>query len=207
MNLKRLIVGLAVALFFEPVINLRKIFESGGWQFCRPSFFTLIVVALFFSACEKVETAQPKVYEGPIREGENIDMFYSEKEKVTVKIKAKRISEFQNGDRHFPESVFIEFYDELGSVSSTLSANSAFFYKEENKWKGVGNVEVKNTQKGEQLNTEELFWFPAKKKINTDKFVTIRTGKEVMYGTGLDAKQDMSEYKIQKVEGEFAIED
>jgi LPS export ABC transporter protein LptC len=183
------------------------IFESGGWQFCRPSFFTLVVVSLFCSACEKVETAAPKVYEGPLREGENIEMFYSEKEKVTVKIKAKRISEFQNGDRHFPESVFIEFYDELGAVSSTLSANSAFFYKEENKWKGVGNVEVKNMQKGEQLNTEELFWFPGKKNINTDKFVTIRTGKEVMYGTGLDAKQDMSEYKIQKVEGEFAIED
>jgi LPS export ABC transporter protein LptC len=158
-------------------------------------------------ACEKAETDQPKIYEGPIREGENIEMFYSEKEKVTIKIKAKRVSEFQNGDRHFPESVFIEFYDELGAVSSTLSANSAFFYKEENKWKGVGNVEVKNMQKGEQLNTEELFWFPTKKNIMTDKFVTIRTGKEVMYGTGLEAKQDMSEYKIQKVEGEFAIED
>jgi LPS export ABC transporter protein LptC len=198
---------LAVALCFELVINRKAILKLEGWQFCRPSFFTLVVLALAFSACEKVETAQPQVYEGPIREGENIEMFYSEKEKVTVKIKAKRVSEFQNGDRQFPESVFIEFYDELGAVSSTLSANSAFFYKEENKWKGVGNVEVKNMQKSEQLNTEELFWFPTKKKINTDKFVTIRTGKEVMYGTGLDAKQDMSEYKIQKVEGEFAIED
>lgn len=189
------------------MIDRKTIAVLGGWQYCRPSFFILILAVLFLSACEKTETAQPKVYDGPIREAENIETFYSEKEKVTVKINAKRVSEFHNGDRYFPDSVFIEFYDELGAVSSTLSANSAYFYKGENKWKGVGNVEVKNKQKGEQLNTEELYWYPMKKKINTDKFVTIRTGKEVIYGTGLDAKQDMTEYKIQKVEGEFAIEE
>lgn len=161
---------------------------------------------MLLSACEKTETVQVQVYEGPIREGENIIMLHSEKEKITVKITAKRISEFQSGDRHFPEGVFIEFFDEAGAVSSNLSANTAFYYKAENKWKGQGKVEVKNMEKQEQLNTEELFWFPVKKNISTDKFVTIRTGQEVMYGTGLEAKQDMSEYKIQKVEGEFAID-
>jgi LPS export ABC transporter protein LptC len=95
----------------------------------------------------------------------------------------------------------------MGRVSSTLSANTAFYYKSEQKWKGQGKVEVKNIQKEEQLNTEELFWFPATKKINTDKFVQIRNGREVIYGTGLDAKQDMSEYSILKPEGEFAIEE
>lgn len=167
----------------------------------------LTIPGLFFSSCDKNETTSTKIYDGPLREGENIEMLYSEKEKVTVKIIAKRVSEFQNGDRSFPEGVYIEFYDDSGGVSSTLSANSAFYYKADQKWKGQGKVEVKNIQKGEQLNTEELFWFPATKKINTDKFVQIRTGHEVIYGTGLDAKQDMSEYSILKPEGEFAIED
>lgn len=134
-------------------------------------------------------------------------MFYSEKEKVTIKIKAKRIGEFLNGDRSFPEGVYIEFFGEDGQITSTLSANSAYYFKDENKWKGQGKVEVKNIEKQEQLNTEELFWFPATKKINSDKFVTIRTGKEVLYGTGLNAKQDMSEYEILKPEGDFSIED
>lgn len=188
-----------------------------GWLECRPSFFDLYfdkvnwlllpLIAFFVLSCEKNETTNTKIYDGPLREGENIEMLYSEKEKVTVKIIAKRVSEFQNGDRSFPEGVYIEFYDENGRVSSTLSANSAFYYKADQKWKGQGKVEVKNIQKEEQLNTEELFWFPATKKINTDKFVQIRTGREVIYGTGLDAKQDMSEYSILKPEGEFAIDD
>ena len=134
-------------------------------------------------------------------------MLFSEKEKITIKIEAKRVGEFQNGDRQFPEGVFIEFYNEQGAITSTLSANSAFFYKADNKWKGLGNVEVKNIEKGEQLNTEELFWFPAKKDISTDKFLTIRTIDRVIFGTGLDAKQDMSTYRIQDVQGEFPIDE
>lgn len=162
---------------------------------------------MLLTGCEKTETTKIQIYEGPIQEAENVDMLHTEKERITVKVKAKKVSEFQNGDQDFPEGIFIEFLGEDGKVTSTLSANSAFFYKSENKWKGLGKVEVKNLQKDEQLNSEELFWFPAKKNINTDKFVTIRTGKEVIYGTGLDAKQDMSEYRILKPEGEFAIEE
>jgi LPS export ABC transporter protein LptC len=167
----------------------------------------MLAAVFFLSACEKTETAKPQIYDGPISEAENVEMLYSKDEKVTVKIKAKRASEFQSGDRHFPEGLFIEFYEEDGSVKSTLSANTAYYYKSENKWKGLGKVEVRNLDKQEQLNTEELFWFPATKKINTDKFVTIRNGAEVIYGTGLDALQDMSEYKILKPEGEFTIDE
>jgi len=167
----------------------------------------LCVVVPMLLSCEKTETVKAEIYDGPIREAENIEMLYSEKEKVTVKIISKRISEFQNGDQQFPEGIYIEFFGDDGSVTSTLSANMAVYTKSEHKWKGEGKVEVKNMEKQEQLNTEELFWFPASKKINTDKFVTIRTGKEVIYGTGLDAQQDMSEYQILKPEGVFAIDE
>lgn len=200
----------------ELVIKLFTISTYQGWLKCRPSFFDpgrvlhftiLIIWITLFTSCDNNESTKTQIYNGPLREGENIEMLYSEKEKVTVKIIAKRVSEFQNGDRSFPEGIYIEFYDEFGRVSSTLSANTAFYYKADQKWKGQGKVEVKNIQKEEQLNTEELFWFPATKKINTDKFVRIRSRNEVIYGTGLDAKQDMSEYSILKPEGEFAIED
>ena len=216
-------VGFKWMSFSAPVIDLISIPFLRGWQICQPSFFlpikniaggnTLLtfvciaVLAFTLSSCDKSEAGKAEIYEGPIREAENIEMLYTEKQKITVKIKAKRISEFQNGDRDFPEGVFIEFFGEHGGIASTLSANTAYYFRAEHKWRGLGKVEVKNIEKGEQLNTEELFWFPSTKKINTDKFVTIRTGQEVIYGTGLDAKQDMSEYQILKPEGEFPIED
>ena len=66
---------------------------------------------------------------------------------------------------------------------------------------------MKNLEKNEQLNTEELFWRPAEEKIFTDKFVTIRQETDVIYGQGLEAKQDMSDYIIKRPEGEFSVEE
>ena len=68
--------------------------------------------------------------------------------------------------------------------------------------------EVKNIEKKQQLNTEELFWTPNTKKIFTEKFVTIRLeNDEILYGTGLDAAQDLSTYTITKPEGEFDVKE
>jgi LPS export ABC transporter protein LptC len=147
------------------------------------------------------------MYEGPLRVGENIDMFYTEKEMVKSKVKAARILEFQNGDREFPEGIFIEFFDEQGKLQSTLKANQAFYSKKEDRWRGVGNVEVINMQKKEQLNSEELFWKPTTKRIFTEKFVTIRLENEVVWGTGLDAAQDLSDYTIKKPQGEMELDE
>jgi LPS export ABC transporter protein LptC len=150
----------------------------------------------FLSSCDESEKKEILTYDGPLREVENIEYYNSEHGKVSVKMTADLVYEFVNGDREFPKGVSIEFYDEFGKISSTLKANQAFFFKEENKWRGQGNVEVKNILQNEQLNTEELFWNPKDQKIYTDKFVTIRQQSNVIYGEGLDAKQDLSSYKI-----------
>ncbi len=174
----------------------------------RPLLSALLSLsALFYFGCTSQETAKPVLYEGPLSEAEDVVMYYSEKEVVKVLLKAKKIFEFQNGDREFPEGIYIEFFDEFGKKSSTLRANSAYFFKEENKWRGRGAVEVVNIQKQEQLNTEELFWKQDTKKIFTDKFVTIKLQNEVIYGTGLDAAQDLSTYQIKNPEGEFIVEE
>ena len=164
-------------------------------------------MGIWFSGCTTQETAKPVLYEGPLSEAEDVVMYYSEKEVVKVMLKAKQIFEFQNGDREFPEGIYIEFFDEFGKMTSTLKANSAYYFKEENKWRGRGAVEVINLEKQEQLNTEELFWKQDTKKIFTDKFVTIKLQNEVIYGTGLDAAQDLSSYQIKNPEGEFVVEE
>jgi len=167
----------------------------------------LAILVLILSTCSTQEATKPVLYEGPLSEAENVEMFYSEKDRVKVKLEAKKINEFQNGDREFPEGIYLEFFDDLGIKTSTLQANSAYYFKEENKWRGRGKVEVINTAKQEQLNTEELFWKPDTKKIFTDKFVTIKLQNEVIYGTGLDAAQDLSTYQIKNPEGEFTVEE
>ncbi|MBX2899773.1 MAG: LPS export ABC transporter periplasmic protein LptC [Cyclobacteriaceae bacterium] len=172
-------------------------------------FITVAICSLmaWLTACNGNETTLPPEYEGPLSEAESVVMQYAEKDRVKVKLTASKILEYKNGDQEFPEGIFIEFYDEVGSLTSTLRANDAYFFKSENKWRGRGNVEVINTQKDEQLRTEELFWKPDTKKIFTDQFVTIKLQSEVVYGTGLEADEDMSHYQIKNPEGEFVVEE
>lgn len=167
----------------------------------------LIVMALLASACSKQEVKEPLEYKGPLSEMEKVEMYYSENNIVKVKMLADLAYEYQNGDREFPKGIYMEFYDLNDKLESTLRANHAFFFKEENKWRGRGKVEVKNVAKNEQLNTEELFWTPANKKIFTEKFVTIRQQGDVLYGTGMDARQDMTDYTIWDPKGEIEVKE
>lgn len=170
----------------------------------RYLFFLVTVLAC---SCSSSDNKEPLEYKGPLSEVENVELYYSENDKVKVKMLADLLYEFENGDREFPKGVYMEFYNEFGHLESTLRANHAYFFKKEDQWRGRGKVEVKNIEKNEQLNTEELFWKPNDKKIFTEKFVTIRQQGDVIYGEGLDAKQDLSDYVIKKPAGEFEVKE
>lgn len=165
------------------------------------------VMMLFAVGCNQAEMKEPLIYNGPVMIREQAELYYTENNQVKVKIIADLFYEFENGDREFPKGIYLEFFDEFGKMESTLRANEAYYFKKEDQWRGRGKVEVKNLAKNEQLNTEELFWKPATEKIFTEKFVTIRLQSDVIYGQGLEANQDMSDYTIKKPEGEFAVEE
>ncbi len=169
------------------------------------SRYLFMLISFFACSCNSTDNKEPLEYKGPLKEAENVELYYSEKDRVKIKMLADLLYEFENGDREFPKGVYIEFYNEFGRLESTLRANHAFFFKKDDQWRGRGNVEVKNIEKNEQLNTEELFWKPAAKKIFTEKFVTIRQQGDVIYGEGLDANQDLSDYVIKRPAGEFEV--
>lgn len=158
-------------------------------------------------SCNNTENKEPIEYKGPLSEAENVELFFSEKERVKIRMTADVAYEFQNGDREFPKGVFIEMYDTAGRVTSTLKANHAYFFKSEEHWRGRGNVELKNIEKQQQLNTEELFWKPKDQKVYTEKFVTIRQEGDVLYGEGLTANEDLSEYVITHPSGDMEIKE
>lgn len=188
--------------------STKAIVSTMAFSFERMKAFLLFAAVIpLLVSCDQSDLKEPLIYDGPLQILENVELYYTEDNMVKVKMIAAMVYEYENGDREFPKGIYLEFYDETGKLESTLRANEAYFFKKENQWRGRGKVEVKNLAKNEQLNTEELFWKPAEEKIFTDKFVTIRQQSDVIYGQGLEAKQDMSDYVIKKPEGEFAVED
>lgn len=163
----------------------------------------IILLTVVLASCgnsdQEIQEIQP--YEGPIREARDMTLFHSESAQVKIKLVTARLLEYESGDKEFPEGIYIEFFDEKGIMTSTLKADEAYYFKEEDHWRGRGDVEVKSIENGQQLNTEELFWKPKEEKIFTDKFVTITLSDQKLNGYGLDAKQDFSYYHIKNPTG------
>ena len=168
-----------------------------------------LLLYIYFVSCGTPDQGMEEIpnYEGPVQQAEDMVLYHSEDAVVTNKLVTPKFLEYVNGDREFPEGLYFEFYDEEGNITSTLEANEAYYFKEEDKWRGRGEVEVKNMEKGQKLETEELFWKPKEEQISTEKFVTITLPDKVLYGQGLTAKQDFSSYRITKPQGTFEIEE
>jgi LPS export ABC transporter protein LptC len=88
-----------------------------------------------------------------------------------------------------------------------MRADKGFYIKDQNIYKGVGDVKVKNLIKDQQLQTEEIFWNPNEKRIYTDKFVTIQEKQTLFNGTGMEADESFSNYKLKNVRGDLPLGD
>ena len=164
----------------------------------------ILFMPFIFMGCFKTTKTmeEMKPYEGPVMEIENMETIYSDSAEVKVKLKSPKEIELQNGNREFPNGLLVEFFED-GKIKSTLTSNFGRFYKETNKYMVSGNVIIKSLADGKRMNTEEMFWLPAEERIYVEKNkqVVITTQTEVLHGTGLEAKQDFSDYTLLKPHG------
>jgi LPS export ABC transporter protein LptC len=166
---------------------------------------SFIFVMLLFFACSEEDKKTRIEYDGPLSVMENVDLRTNENGILKYSMFFPVQEEFGNGDRNYPNGGNIETYDVSGRLETTFRSDKAFFSKEKNQWRAQDNVRLKNLITHQQLNTEELYWDRNRKKIFTDKFVTIRDEGNIIYGHGLESNEDLSDYVIFKVEGIMTI--
>lgn len=169
----------------------------------------LFIFVSFVFACSSdlEEKKKFEAYTGPIMEVDTVKILYSDSAKVRVIVNASKQYEFENGDREFPNDIYIEFYEPDGKMSSTLEANSAYYTKETDIYKAEGDVEVIGYIEPRKLNSEELYWEPQKEEIYTETFVRIQSEDQISTGTGLRAKQDFSSYRILNPSGTIYLDE
>lgn len=170
-------------------------------------YFFWVFILLISCKESESEATNKEVYAGPVRIAKEVNMYYSEESLKKVNLQAPTLIEHQDGNREFPDGYYLEFYEVDGKLSSTLRADRAFFFKDENLWKANGNVIVKSAIKPDQLNTEELFWKPNEERIYSDKFVTVRTETELINATGFESNQNFTDYHFTDIhDSEFFLE-
>jgi LPS export ABC transporter protein LptC len=141
---------------------------------------------------------------------EELETFYSDSGIVKVKIYAPKLVRYDNKDASFdeyPEGINVEFFDANLNTTATLDCQYAKYHIKEELWEAKNNVEIVNIEKGESLNTELLFWDLRNERIYSDKFVRIKTEKEILFGQGFESNQEFSKWRIIKPTGTILIEE
>lgn len=177
---------------------------------CIPALFTscendIAVVNAVTSADEKAK---------PVETSINVEFLYSDSAKVRSRLKTPLVDHYLGKKPYYEMSkgMDVVFYNSLGKEETKLTANYGIGYdngNNENKMnimEAKGNVVVIN-EKGDKLNTEHLIWNSVTKKIYTNEFVKITTKDEVIWGDGLEANEDFSEYEIKRVKGQIAVKE
>ena len=173
---------------------------------------TVLSVVLFVFSCtnDPSEVKSISIPEDlPMEVTTDLNLRFSDSGYVRLNLSAPKAEYYPNleePERRFPEGIDVKFFDSFGKEESRLQADYAVQFMNQSLWHATGNVVVVN-RKGEQLNTEELFWNEKTEEIYSDVFVRLTSGQEVIMGEGFKADQNFDNYEINKVTGTIEIDD
>lgn len=176
------------------------------------SIMAIFALMLFLCSCENDVKEVGKINEvviEPLNVHENLLLKYSDSSYTRLQLEAplsENFPQLEEPYQLFKKGIKVKFFNALGQENSRLKANYAKKFTNDELWIAKGDVVVVN-KKGEQLNSEELFWDKKKEKIYSDAYVKITTPTEIIEGMGFEADQDFTNYTIKQVTGQIYIED
>lgn len=179
-------------------------------------FLLIPFLCICFAACENdiaevYSISSENEKKLPAESGKNVEIVYSDSAMIKAKLSAAQLDRYTGKKAYMimPKGMEVIFYNEKREEQTKLTANYGIGFDNGN---GMEHMEAKRNvvvinEKGDRLNTEHLIWNAVTKKIYTDQFVKITTKDEVIWGDGLEANQDFSEYEIKNVKGQVNLKE
>lgn len=174
-------------------------------------FFIIPLFLLLIIGCDSEMATVPREITTSdlyIERATDVEILYSDSAIVRLSIQAPTLlNHIMSGKekKEFPDGIKVDFFNEYGQTTSTLTAKSAIQNDRANKIFIREDVLVKSSN-NETLETDELIWDERAKKLYTDKWVKVSTADEVIYGYGFSSNQEFTYWKISKVRGRFTVE-
>jgi len=171
----------------------------------------MITSAMFTSCKNDVQTvlSLDVIDTLPEMTARDVEILYSEKAKIQVRLVSSYLVNKTEEEPIllFPEGFTVFFYDSAMILQSTITADYGISYEKKKIMEARHNVVVENMEKGEKLNTEELFWDRGKELIYSNKFVKLTTGKQVITGDGLTSEEPFDELIILNPKGLIEVKE
>lgn len=189
-----------------------KLFSSIGLTGIPAVIFTAGI--LFLSSCvndiDKVQSVSQDP-NSPDEATKDLVIIYSDSGYAQIKLYAAIAESYHQPEdvTKFKDGIKVDFYENQKEITSTLTA----LYGEINHQTGEvfvrDSVILKNFEKKQYLETEELFWNQKDSTIYTDKYVLVKTKEDgvIGQGQGIKASQTFDHYTILKPVGKLELSD
>lgn len=117
--------------------------------------------------------------------------------RVKWKLTAPTANKFNAAKVLLMDKPKIEFFDELGMLQTTLTADKGEYSQVTRDMLAYGNVVVVSTD-GDVLETDSLRYLNAEDKIVSDSAVKLTRGDDVLTGIGLECDHNLSSVDIKR---------
>lgn len=142
----------------------------------------------------------------PVQESWNVSMQIFRKDRIHAIVSAEHFAEYKKNDiitRHLNNGVKVTYFDSTGAVSSTLTAEKATVY-DNNDMEAFNSVVL--TSEDGTLKTDYIKRLAETKKLWSDRYVVIEKKNETIRGYGLESDESLRNYTIFKASGEADID-
>ena len=185
--------------------------HTGYTKYLVISIVMTLVITMLFSCRSDIKKLETFITSDTLPEliVKDVITYRSDSGFIKAKMISKVVQYFGGDDPYtlFPEGLFVIFYDRNMNEESTLTAGYAKSYEKRKLLVAQKDVVVRNLQKMEQLNTEELSWDQRKHIIFSDTNVKITTPSETLFGTGLTSDERFDRYEVMNPKGEVEVEE
>lgn len=174
---------------------------------------SFIGTAVFLTSCLKNDPEDLAAFQADIDTeveiARGVDILYSDSAVLRVQIQGPTMLTYATGNearQEFPDGLLVDFYDEEAVQTGRLTAKFGVRLDHDREVIVRDSV-VWQSNTGEKLETEELIWDEAGKRIYTNKFVVITRPGEIITGYGFEADQNFRRSRIKSVVGRIQVEE
>lgn len=168
--------------------------------------------AILFFGCEKNNIEKIKAFSAPenlaTQEATNFQTLFTDSGEVRFSLEAPKLLRYENDGKpfvEFPKGIELVKYDANQNIISSITANYAKQYPNEDKWEAKNNVVATNLE-GDTLKTEHLIWEEKNEKFYTEEFVKIIRPDQIITGIGFESDQSMENWRIKNPKGTIYVE-
>lgn len=183
--------------------------------FCRSLSITIafgaVVMLLLFSACsgrnKEMGEAITERDSLPVMDTKGVMTMISDSGITRYRINTEEWLVFDRRNPPywaFEKGIYLEKFDSIFNVEASIEADTAYYYEKQKLWKLMSNVHIQNL-KGEQFDTELLYWDQNKHRVYSDRRVRIEQPDQVIYAIGFESDEQLNKYKFFKPDGVFYV--